>query len=126
MRANEITRERDIDAALETASRCREDASIYRQLGFDTLARWLTDNAKAAVDQMNLTIKAETAAKNKQAVAEYKIRLAEMKADHKELDKRLKLLKWYDEQYKKAAEKIREAKLKAAIESNDDDEDYDE
>ena len=84
------------------------------------------DNAKAAVDQMNLTIKAETAAKNKQAVAEYKIRLAEMKADHKELDKRLKLLKWYDEQYKKAAEKIREAKLKAAIESNDDDEDYDE
>ena len=48
MRANEITRERDIDAALETASRCREDASIYRQLGFDTLARWLTDNAKAA------------------------------------------------------------------------------
>ena len=42
------TRERDIDAALETASNCRRDASIYRQLGFAELARWLLKNATAA------------------------------------------------------------------------------
>lgn len=41
-------RERDIDAALETASECRRDASVYRQLGFFTLATWLMENAKAA------------------------------------------------------------------------------
>jgi hypothetical protein len=41
-------RARDIDAALDTASRCRLDASIYRQLGFAVFAQWLSDNAKAA------------------------------------------------------------------------------
>jgi len=42
------TRERDIDAALETASECRKWASIYRQIGFKELAKWLLENAKAA------------------------------------------------------------------------------
>jgi hypothetical protein len=41
-------RERDIDAALETAAECRRDASVYRQLGFRELSRWLLENARAA------------------------------------------------------------------------------
>ena len=43
----DATRARDIDAALDTASRCRRDASIYRQMGFEVLAHWLIENAKA-------------------------------------------------------------------------------
>jgi hypothetical protein len=46
--STQTTRERDIDAALETASNCRRDASIYRQMGFTVLAQWLIENAKAA------------------------------------------------------------------------------
>jgi hypothetical protein len=47
-RCTMTARERDIDAALETASNCREAASIYRQLGFTVLEKWLIENAKAA------------------------------------------------------------------------------
>jgi hypothetical protein len=43
-----MSREEEIDAALETASKCRLDASVYRQLGFLVLADWLTKNAAAA------------------------------------------------------------------------------
>lgn len=41
---------RDIDAALETASSCRLEASRLKQCGtqFVTLAKWHLDNAKAA------------------------------------------------------------------------------
>jgi hypothetical protein len=45
---NQTTRERDIDAAIETASRCREDASRMRQAGFVENAKWLLQNAKEA------------------------------------------------------------------------------
>lgn len=40
--------ERDVDAAMETASRCRQDASIFRQAGMTDYAKWLLENAKAA------------------------------------------------------------------------------
>ncbi len=43
-----MTREKEIDAALETASNCRRDASIMRQLGFAAYAQWLLNNAKQA------------------------------------------------------------------------------
>jgi hypothetical protein len=43
------TRERDIDAALETASACRMDASMIKQTGlWPDYAKWLLENAKAA------------------------------------------------------------------------------
>lgn len=41
--------EREIDEAMETASRCRLLSSQVRQLGlFDAYADWLRDNAKGA------------------------------------------------------------------------------
>lgn len=40
--------ERDIDAAMETASNSRVAASEYRQASFHVLAEWLLANAKAA------------------------------------------------------------------------------
>lgn len=40
--------ERDIDAALETASNCRLAASQFKQMGFSVLTDWHTENAKAA------------------------------------------------------------------------------
>jgi hypothetical protein len=47
--SQDYNRERDIDAALETASNCRRDAAIYRQMKmFPELVKWLIENAKAA------------------------------------------------------------------------------
>ena len=43
-----MTREQEIDAALETASNCRRDASIMKQAGFIEYARWLLSNVKQA------------------------------------------------------------------------------
>jgi hypothetical protein len=45
-----MSKERDIDAAMETASNCRLEASKLRQAGpqFATLAKWHLENAKAA------------------------------------------------------------------------------
>lgn len=40
-----MTRSEEIDAALETASRCRLQASRAKQLGFIEFARWLNKNA---------------------------------------------------------------------------------
>lgn len=50
MSQNDATRERDIDAAMETASACRQEWSYYRQLGpmWEILAKWHLENAKAA------------------------------------------------------------------------------
>jgi hypothetical protein len=47
--ADGMTRDRDIDAALETAAACRVEASPIRQTGiFAEYARWLLENARAA------------------------------------------------------------------------------
>lgn len=43
-----MTREEEIDAAMETAAKCRADASTYRQIGWKIYADWLLANAKAA------------------------------------------------------------------------------
>jgi hypothetical protein len=42
------TRERDMDAALDTAARCRLEASRLSQMGFKVSAKWHLENAKAA------------------------------------------------------------------------------
>lgn len=39
---------RDMEAAIETASICRQRASECRQLGFRAYADWLLENAKGA------------------------------------------------------------------------------
>lgn len=43
-----MSRSDEIDAALETASNCRLEASRMKQLGFKELAKWFLQNAKAA------------------------------------------------------------------------------
>lgn len=43
-----MTRAEEIDAAMETASRCRRVASVYRQIGFKELAKEILRNAANA------------------------------------------------------------------------------
>lgn len=43
-----MTHDNKINAAMETASNCRRDASIMRQAGFKVYAQWLLSNAKNA------------------------------------------------------------------------------
>lgn len=77
------------------------------------------NNAKNTMDVMAVRIKEETTAKNKLVVAELKPVLVSMKADYNDLKTQVKNLAWYDARYLKAAEKMREKKLKDAIEETD-------